>query len=66
MAENAFKADWPSFALGFNTGKSKGGGVELNIAYGDTPPEDTSKLWVKTAEPNGVLISPETGKSLLL
>ena len=26
MAENAFKADWPSFALGFNTGKSKGGG----------------------------------------
>lgn len=60
MAENAFKADWPSFALGFNTGKSKGGGgAELNIAYGDTAPEDTTKLWVKTAEPNGVLISTE-------
>lgn len=60
MAENAFKADWPSFALGFNTGKSKGGsggGAELNIAYGDTPPEDTTKLWVKTAEPSGVIVS---------
>lgn len=55
MAENAFKADWPSFALGFNTGKSKGGGgAELNIAYGDTPPEDTSKLWVKTSEPTAI------------
>lgn len=61
MAENAFKADWPSFALGFNTGKSKGGGgVELNIAYGDTPPEDTSKLWVKTDKPSKVFISNMT------
>ena len=30
----------------------------LNIAYGDIPPEDTSKLWVKTSEPNGVTVSP--------
>jgi hypothetical protein len=52
--------DINSFALGYSAGKKKGGGgVELNIAYGETPPEDTSKLWVKTAEPNGVLISPE-------
>lgn len=53
MAENAFKADWPSFALGFNTGKSKGGGgAELNIHYSlDTPPEDTSMLWAKTNTP---------------
>ena len=50
--------DTNSFALGYSAGKKKGG-VELNIAYGDTPPEDTTKLWVKTAEPNGVLISPE-------
>ena len=58
--ENNFKADWPSFALGFNTGKSKGGGgAELNIAYGDTPPEDTSKLWVKTSEPSGVVVSAD-------
>ena len=56
MAENAFKADWPSFALGFNTGKSKGG-VELNIAYGDTPPEDDSKLWCKTTKPSGVVMT---------
>lgn len=58
MAENAFKADWPSFALGFNTGKSKGGGgVELNIAYGDTPPEDTTKLWAKTTKPSRVVVA---------
>lgn len=36
-----------------------GGGGELNIAYGDTAPEDTSKLWVKTTEPESVEISPE-------
>lgn len=32
-------------------------GMELNIAYGDTPPEDTTKLWVKTSEPSKVIIS---------
>lgn len=61
MAENAFKADWPSFALGFNTGKSKGGsggGMELNIAYGDAAPEDTTKLWVKCEKPSKVLMQP--------
>lgn len=31
-----------------------GGGAELNIAYGDEPPEDTSKLWVKAPEPSHV------------
>lgn len=35
-----------------------GGGAALNIAYGDTAPEDTSKLWVKCAEPSGVVVSP--------
>ena len=38
-----------------------GGGGELNIHYGDTAPEDTSKLWVKTAEPDSVEISPDFG-----
>lgn len=57
--ENNFKADWPSFALGFNAGKSKGGGgAELNIAYGDTPPEDTSKIWVKSQKPEKVRVQP--------
>lgn len=37
------------------------GGGELNIAYGDTAPEDTSKLWVKTTEPGSVEISPDFG-----
>ena len=36
---------------------SGSGGAEFNIAYGDTPPEDTSKLWVKTSRPTGVLVS---------
>lgn len=34
-----------------------GGDAEFNIAYGDTPPEDTSKLWVKTSEPSGLIVS---------
>ncbi len=34
-------------------------GNELNIHYGDTAPTDTSKLWVKTTEPESVEISPE-------
>lgn len=38
-----------------------GGGGELNIAYGDVAPEDTSKLWVKTTEPDSVEISPDFG-----
>jgi hypothetical protein len=38
-------------------GSGGGGSAELNIAYGDTPPEDTSKLWVKCSEPNGVIVS---------
>lgn len=38
-------------------GESSGGGAELNIAYGDTAPEDTSKLWVKTSEPSAVKVA---------
>lgn len=36
-----------------------GGGAELNIDYGSTPPTDTSKLWVPLAKkPNSVECSP--------
>lgn len=38
-----------------------GGGAGLNIAYGDTAPEDTTKLWVKAAEPSVVKVT--TGMS---
>lgn len=31
-------------------------GVKLNLAYGATPPEDTSKLWVKANEPTNVKV----------
>ena len=58
--------DIKSFVIGYKKGKASvptgggsGGGVELNIAYGDTAPEDTSKLWVKTDEPSAVIISKE-------
>ena len=33
------------------------GGGELNVAYGLTPPSDTSKLWVRIADkPNSVTV----------
>lgn len=57
--ETNFKVDMPSFALGYSAGKKKGGGggVELNIAYGDTPPEDTTMLWCKTTKPSRVVVA---------
>lgn len=48
------------------SGSPDSGGAKLNIAYGDTAPEDTSKLWVKTAKPESVEISPELfGETIL-
>lgn len=38
-------------------GGGVGGGGELNVAYGLTPPADTSKLWVRIADkPNSVTV----------
>ena len=60
--ETNFKVDAPSFALGYSAGKKKGGsggGAELNIHYSlDTPPEDTSKLWVKCEKPESARLVP--------
>ena len=47
------------FQNGFALGMATGGvveseGVKLNIAYGETPPEDTSKLWVRANKPEKV------------
>lgn len=47
------------FQNGFALGLASGGvveseGVKLNIAYGETAPEDTSKLWIKANEPGNV------------
>ena len=36
-------------------------GASLNIAYGSTAPEDTSKLWVNGAEPSKVIASDRLG-----
>lgn len=33
-----------------------GNNVELNIAFSETPPSDTSKLWIKTIEPKNVTL----------
>ena len=38
-------------------------GAELNIAYGDTAPTDTSKLWIKSATPAKVKVTPEVSGS---
>ncbi len=35
------------------------GGTSLNIAYGETPPEDTSKLWIKANEPDKITFKKE-------
>ena len=40
--------------IGGVTGTLESGGGELNIAYGNTAPEDTSKLWIKSEEPNNI------------
>lgn len=36
---------------------TSGGGADLNIAYGDTAPSDTSKLWIKSTKPTNVTVS---------
>jgi hypothetical protein len=53
--------DINSFALGYSAGKKKGGGgAELNIHYGMEPPEDTSKLWVKSEKPDKLVVADYT------
>lgn len=58
--------DVNSFVIGYQKGKasvppaSGGGVVELNIAYGDTAPEDTTKLWVKTSEVENIEVVTTT------
>ena len=39
-------------------GSTNSGGAELNIAYGDTPPDDTTKLWIKCDTPEAVQVLP--------
>jgi N-acetylneuraminic acid mutarotase len=55
--------DVNSFIVGYTKGKQSasgggGSGVELNIAYGDIPPEDTTKLWVKKSNFTDLQIVP--------
>lgn len=39
------------------TVQASGGGVTLNISYGNSAPSDTSKLWIKTSEGENINIS---------
>lgn len=34
-------------------------GATFNVAYGETPPEDTSKLWIKANEPENVSVGSD-------
>ena len=47
----------PKLEAALNSGSS--GGAELNIAYGETEPIDTSKLWIKANEPNSIKFSKD-------
>lgn len=47
---------------------SGGSSAELNITYSDTltPPEDTSKLWIKASQPGSIEVSPKVmGESII-
>lgn len=33
--------------------------AELNVAFGQTEPKDTSMLWVKTSKPSAIVVTPE-------
>ncbi len=38
-------------------GMTQGGGATFNLAYGDTAPEDTGKLWIKCPPPDHVRVT---------
>lgn len=47
------------YALSDRISKSNEGGLNLNIEFGDTEPNDTSKLWIKTSPINKVIINDD-------
>lgn len=47
-----------------NVNVPSSGGADLNIYYGDTAPEDTSKLWIKSSEPENITFSAEPEQSI--
>lgn len=53
--------DIQSFVIGYQQGLENILQEDyLNIAYGETPPEDTSKLWVKSSKAKSIEIREET------
>ena len=43
---------------------STGGGVSLQIEYGNSAPSDTSKLWIKTSEPSEIEVNSNVETSV--
>ena len=58
--------DLNSFVVGYKQGKNSAGNIPLGLAFGDEPPKDTRKLWVKTEEPSGVTVSKDFEKETLV
>ena len=54
IAENATTYEIMQSIAGISSEVVESKGVKLNIAYGETAPEDTSKLWIKANEPNNI------------
>ena len=59
--------DVNSFVIGYNKGKASAPpGIELNLHYDKTtPPEDTTKIWVKSKKPDKVVIGDGVYSSVL-
>lgn len=47
----------------YKGGEPSEGGASLNLAYGDTPPTDTSKIWLQCAEPQAVEVQNYLGEA---
>lgn len=48
-----------TFEIMKGIGQISSGGASLNVAYGETAPEDTSKLWIKANEPDKITLKKE-------
>lgn len=57
VPENIAKGVTVAGVEGTHEGGGGGGSAELNIAFGDAAPSDTSKLWIQGVAPSDLLVS---------
>ena len=62
VAENIKKDVTILGVTGIHEGGTNEGGASLNLAYGETPPTDTSKIWLQCVEPSGVEVQNYLGE----